>query len=138
MAQKVDLVGDLAIKQGLSYFCTILWTGDVSSATPRAIARWDYKYTGAVAVFEFSFLPLAYPVLNEAIVDDNGDPIPCTQITLYLTDQQTEAIEITKYQGGDLPTKPGKVYCFDLELEFPDGRVNGLDVGFIQVKPEVT
>lgn len=128
---RIDLIGDLAIKQGLTYTRTILWPGDVSNGTPRAIARRDYKHTGAEPEFEFSFLPLTFPVLNSK--DEE-----CTQITLYLTDEQTEAIEITKYQGDPASLKPGKAYVFDLEIELPDGTVTGIDAGFIQVKPEVT
>lgn len=129
--QSINLIGDLAIKQGLSYFRTILWPGDISDGIPRAIARWNYKHTGAEPEFEFSFLPLIYPVPNSKGID-------CTQITLYLSDEETAGIEITKYQGDSAQLKPLKAYVFDLEIERPDGSVVGLDAAFIQVKPEVT
>jgi hypothetical protein len=130
--ERIDLIGDLAIKQGKSYRCTILWPGDVSAGTPRAIARWDYKDTGVPPEFEFSFLPLTFPVLNSK--DEQ-----CTGITLYLTAEQTSGIEKTKYQGESGQTlKPGNAYVFDVEIEMPDGSVEAIDAGFIQVKREVT
>lgn len=128
---KLDLIGDLAIKRGLSYERTLLWPGDVSNGTPRAIARENYKHTGADPVFQFSFLPLEFPVLNQKGVE-------CTQITLYLTEPETAAIAPTRYQGAKEDLKVKSAYVWDLEIELPDSRVIGLAAGFVQVLPEVT
>lgn len=129
--ERLDLIGGLAIKQGLSYQQTLLWPGDVSSGTPRAIVRENYKYTDAEEKFSFSFLPLVYPVKNSQDVD-------CTEITLFLTAEETAAIAVTRYQGNKEDLIVKRAYVWDLEIELPDGQVVGLPAGFIQVKPEVT
>lgn len=124
---QVTPIGDLAIIQGATFLLSLRKSGNYSLYTPRAQIRDNYLSEGGALFAEFSFLPLTYDGVEDK-----------TSISLTLTDEQTSALPITRYQGdGTLSVRTALVY--DVELESPAGdMVKVLEASFVQVKPEVT
>lgn len=146
MIESINLIGAAAIQQGKDYCQPLLLPNkDYTLWTPRAMGRDDYKENGGIEIVEFSFLPMSYPVLNKKGIN-------CTQLTLFVPNATTALIKYTKYQGNKADLVIGKstikvngvnrkidnIYLFDLELESPEGIVEGSCAGWLQVKPEVT
>lgn len=139
MADPINLIGDIAVRQGKDYAQVILWPNDLTGCTLEAIARDNTKRKGGVEQFRFAFLGIEYPFVNSKGVN-------CSVITLVLSHAVTEDIKETIYQGNTADLRIGfssskglyYAYPWDLEITYPNGLKDGLDVGFIQVKPEVT
>lgn len=126
-----DLIGDYAIKQGVTYdFATFYYPEDVSTWTPRGQIR-KLPYSDLLA--EFSFAPLVFSSIT--LPDDSiGDR---TIIIPILSATQTSLLPITNPNGKTL-VQGFNTWVYDIELESPTGKVICLVSGLVKVLPEVS
>lgn len=126
-----NLTGEYSIRQGATYdIATFYYPEDISDWTPRGQIR---KLPHSPVLAEFSFLPLTFTTVT--LPDQTtGDR---TVIVPILSASQTTLLPTTSLFGS-LTVEGFNVWCYDIELESPIGKVIKLSSGQVKVISEVT